>query len=68
MVRGTHNVLEDVRNETIQIFIIDEFFIRNEVKISVFDSRHLVADGIWEALRLHHGVLVFLDQRLDRLW
>ncbi len=27
----------------------------------------LSTDGIWEALRLHKGVLVFLDDHLDRL-
>ena len=68
MVHGTHNALEDVRNENVQIFINDEFFIRNEAKISVFDSGYLVGDGIWEALRLHNNVLVFLDLDLDRLW
>ena len=68
MVHGTHNALEDVRNENVQIFINDEFFIRNEAKISVFDSGYLVGDGIWEALRLHDNVLVFLDLHLDRLW
>lgn len=68
MVHGTHNALDDARNEQIQIFINDEFFVRNEAKISVFDSGYLVGDGIWEALRLHDGVLVFLDQHLDRLW
>ena len=68
MVHGTHNALEDVRNENVQIFINDEFFIRNEAKISVFDSGYLVGDGIWEALRLHNNVLVFLDLHLDRLW
>jgi len=41
---------------------------RNEAKISVFDSGYLVGDGIWEAVRLHDGVLVFLDMHLDRLW
>ncbi len=64
MVHGTHNALEDVRNENVQIFINDEFFIRNEAKISVFDSGYLVGDGIWEALRLHNNVLVFLESRI----
>ena len=41
---------------------------RKEAKISVFDSGYLVGDGVWEALRLHDGVLTFLDEHLDRLW
>ncbi|WP_299525953.1 aminotransferase class IV [Winogradskyella sp.] len=68
MVHGTHNALEDSRNNAILISINGELFPRNEAKISVFDSGYLVGDGVWEALRLHHGVLVFLEDHLNRLW
>jgi len=67
-VHGTHNALHDKRNDEVLIYVNGELFPRNEAKISVFDSGYLVGDGIWEALRLHEGVLVFLDQHLDRLW
>ncbi len=68
MVHGTHNAQEDSRNDNILISINDEFFLRNEAKISVFDSGYLVGDGVWEALRLHNGVLVFLEDHFNRLW
>lgn len=68
MVHGTHNALPDERNKDILIYVNGKLFPRAEAKISVFDSGYLVGDGIWEALRLHNGVLVFLDQHLDRLW
>lgn len=68
MVHGTHNALDDVRNRDIKIFINGEFFSREHAKISVFDSGYLVGDGIWEALRLHNGVLVFIEDHLERLW
>lgn len=68
MVHGTHNAIQDDRNAEILIYVNGELFPRDEAKISVFDSGYLVGDGIWEALRLHEGVLVFLDQHLDRLW
>ena len=68
MVHGTHNAVEDKRNDEVLIYVNDELLPRNDAKISVFDSGYLVGDGIWEALRLHDGVLVFLDQHLDRLW
>ncbi|MCL4170737.1 UNVERIFIED_CONTAM: hypothetical protein GTU68_030852, partial [Idotea baltica] len=68
MVHGTHNAVEDSRNKDIQIYINGEFFKREDAKISVLDSGYLVGDGIWEALRLHEGVLVFLKDHLDRLW
>ncbi|WP_296313263.1 aminotransferase class IV [Winogradskyella sp. UBA3174] len=68
MIHGTHNAIEDPRNEAILISINDQLFPRNEAKISVFDSGYLVGDGVWEALRLHHGVLVSLEDHFNRLW
>jgi len=68
MVHGTHNAEYDSRNDDILIYINGEFYPRKEAKISVFDSGYLVGDGIWEAVRLNHGQLVFLDLHLNRLW
>lgn len=68
MVHGTHNALDDPRNEAILIYINGELLPRHDAKISVFDSGYLVGDGVWEALRLHDEVLVFLDEHLDRLY
>lgn len=68
MIPGTHNALADPRNDNVKIFINGELFARDKAKISVFDSGYLVGDGVWEAFRLHEGVLVFLDLHLDRLW
>ena len=68
MIHGTHNSIEDNRNNNIKIFVNDEFFLRDDAKISVFDSGYLVGDGVWEAMRLHDGVLVFKNQHFNRLW
>ena len=68
MIHGTHNAEVDQRNENIWISINGAFFRRNEAKISVFDSGYLVGDGVWEGIRLHHGVLVFIDDHSRRLW
>ena len=68
MVHGTHNALADERNDNILIYVNGDLVLRNDASISVFDSGYLIGDGIWEALRLHEGVLVFLDEHLDRLW
>jgi len=67
-IHGTHNALPDERNKDVLIYVNGELFPRNEAKISVFDSGYLVGDGIWEALRLHDGVLCFEKEHLDRLW
>jgi len=68
MIHGTHNALPDERNKDVLIYVNGELFPREAAKISVFDSGYLVGDGVWEALRLHDGVLVHLEEHLDRLW
>ena len=68
MVHGTHNAVADKRNDKVLIYVNGDLVPRDQASISVFDSGYLIGDGIWEALRLHEGVLVFLDEHLDRLW
>lgn len=68
MAKSTHSAVADERNADVQIYINGEFFHRSEAKVSVFDSGFLVGDGIWEGIRLHHGVFAFLDRHLDRLF
>lgn len=68
MSRGTHNALPDDRNEDVLIYINGDLVPRADAKISVFDSGYLVGDGVWEGIRLHDDVLVFLDDHLDRLF
>lgn len=68
MVHGTHNAIADERNDNVQIYVNGDLVPRDKASISVFDSGYLIGDGIWEAVRLHKGVLVFLDEHLDRLW
>ena len=51
MVHGTHNAIQDDRNNHIKIYVNGDFFNRKDAKISVFDSGYLVGDGIWEAVR-----------------
>ncbi|HTP08737.1 MAG TPA: aminotransferase class IV [Anaerolineae bacterium] len=66
--RGTHDAVPDERNEHVLIYVNGELVPRAEARISVFDSGFLIGDGVWEGLRLHHDVLVFLDEHLDRLY
>ena len=68
MIHGTHNAIDDPRNDNVLIYINGELLLRKDAKISVFDSGYLVGDGVWEALRLKDGVLVFIDAHLNRLW
>ncbi|MAO63889.1 MAG: aminotransferase class IV [Balneola sp.] len=68
MTHGTHNAVEDPRNDDILIYVNGELLPRKDAKISVFDSGYLVGDGVWEGFRLHKGVLVFLKEHYDRLF
>ncbi|MDX1447768.1 MAG: aminotransferase class IV [Acidimicrobiia bacterium] len=68
MPTGTHDAVPDDRNAGVLVSVNGELVPRERASISVFDSGYLVGDGVWEAVRLHRGVLVFLDAHLDRMW
>ena len=68
MTSGTHDYLEDPRNATILISINGEMLLRDDAKVSVFDSGFMLGDGVWEGIRLHRGSLLFLDAHMDRLF
>jgi branched-chain amino acid aminotransferase len=65
---GSHEYFDDPRNANVWISINGDLVRRPEAKVSVLDAGFLLGDGIWEAFRLHDGVLVFLEDHLDRLW
>ena len=65
---STHDYDIDKRNDDIQIYINGDFFHRSEAKVSVMDSGYLLGDGVWEGIRLHKGLLIHLDDHLDRLF
>lgn len=68
MAHGTHDYENDPRNREIQINIGGEYFARDEAKVSVFDSGYILGDGVWEGLRVHGGVIAFLDRHMKRLY
>jgi branched-chain amino acid aminotransferase len=65
---GTHEYIQDQRNDNVWISINKELFMRPDAKISVLDAGFLLGDGIWEAFRLHEGILVFINEHLNRLF
>ncbi len=68
MAKGSHEYIDDARNAAIRIWINGALFAREDAKVSVFDSGFVLGDGVWEGLRVHHGVIAFLDRHLDRLY
>jgi len=65
---GSQDFEEDPANATVLIGLNGALVPREEARISVFDAGFVLGDGVWEGLRLHRGVLLFLDQHLDRLY
>lgn len=68
MTAGTHDYLDDPRNGDILISINGEMFPRDDAKVSVFDSGFMLGDGVWEGIRYHRGMLLFLTDHMDRLY
>ncbi|WP_109356966.1 aminotransferase class IV [Sphingorhabdus sp. EL138] len=68
MAKGTHDYVEDARNETILINVNGTITPRAEAMVSVFDSGFMLGDGVWEGLRVHKGRIAFLGAHMDRLF
>jgi len=65
---GAQTHVHDPRNERVLVFVDGALVPRDEATVSVFDAGFVLGDGIWEALRVHRGALLFLDAHLDRLY
>ena len=65
---GSQDFAVDPRNADLLIYVSGALVPRAEARVSVFDAGFVLGDGVWEGLRLHHGVLLFLDDHLDRLY
>jgi len=65
---SSHSYILNSKNKNIYININGDLFLRDEAKISVFDSGFLLGDGVWEGIRLHKSKLVFIEDHLDRLF
>lgn len=53
---------------SMKIYINDGLVDEADARISVFDSGFVLGDGVWEGIRVHAGVPVFLQPHLDRLF
>lgn len=68
MASSTHDANIDERNQSIKIYLNGNIVPRAEATVSVYDSGFMLGDGVWEGLRLHHGVVCFLEEHLERLY
>jgi branched-chain amino acid aminotransferase len=65
---STHQAEDDVRNESILIWVNGSLKPKAEAVVSVYDSGFMLGDGVWEGIRLYNGRWTFLDEHLDRLF
>jgi branched-chain amino acid aminotransferase len=56
------------KNADIHIWVGDRLYLREEAKVSVFDSSVQGGDAIWEGLRVYEEGVFMLDKHLDRLY
>lgn len=68
MANSTHDANIDERNQAIKIYLNGNIVPRAEATVSVYDSGFMLGDGVWEGLRLHDGVVCFLEEHLERLY
>jgi branched-chain amino acid aminotransferase len=68
MTTGTHDYVDDPRNDAILISVDGRLVPRAEASVSVFDSGFVLGDGVWEGLRVVDGGIAFLGDHLDRLY
>ncbi|MAZ79866.1 MAG: aminotransferase class IV [Gammaproteobacteria bacterium] len=65
---SSHSYIANKKNDDIFININGSLIKRDQAKISVFDSGFLLGDGVWEGIRFHQSVLLFIEDHLNRLF
>ena len=65
---STHQAEDDVRNESILIYVNGRIVPKAQAMISVYDSGFMLGDGVWEGIRLYNGRWMFLDEHIARLF
>ena len=65
---SSHSYIVNKKNDDIFININGSLVQRDQAKISVFDSGFLLGDGVWEGIRFHKSVLLFIEDHLNRLF
>jgi branched-chain amino acid aminotransferase len=64
---GSQDFTPDPRNGALLVNLNGRLMARAAATVSIFDAGFLLGDGVWEGLRLHQGVLLFLERHLQRL-
>ncbi|MCZ2808128.1 MAG: aminotransferase class IV, partial [Candidatus Bathyarchaeota archaeon] len=55
-------------SEELLVYIDEEYYLKSEAKISVYDHGLLYGDGVFEGIRAYHGIVFHLKEHIDRLY
>ncbi|MEM9911312.1 MAG: D-amino acid aminotransferase, partial [Pseudomonadota bacterium] len=64
----THQAEHDPRNADLRFWLNGQVVSKEAAVVSIYDSGFMLGDGVWEGLRLYHGIWAFLDEHLERLF
>ncbi|MEY4696969.1 MAG: hypothetical protein RIT14_1397, partial [Pseudomonadota bacterium] len=65
---STHQAEEDIRNDSILIYVNGRMLPKAQAVVSVYDSGFMLGDGVWEGIRLYNNRWSFIDEHMDRLF
>ena len=65
---STHAAEEDIRNDSILIYVNGRIVPKKDALVSVYDSGFMLGDGVWEGIRLYDGKWAFIAEHMDRLF
>ncbi len=65
---STHQAEDDIRNESILIYVNGQIVPKAQAMVSVYDSGFMLGDGVWEGIRLYNTKWTFIDEHIDRLF
>ena len=65
---STHQAEDDLRNESILIYVNGQIVPKAHAMVSVYDSGFMLGDGVWEGIRLYNGRWSFVNEHIDRLF
>lgn len=55
-------------SDELLVYLNGQIVPRSEARVSVFDAGFQSGDGVWEGLRVYHGVVFELDTHIARLY
>jgi branched-chain amino acid aminotransferase len=59
---------ETPMEKELQVYIDGAYYPKSQAKVSVYDHGLLYGDGVFEGIRAYNGIVLKLDEHIDRLY